>query len=139
VRKQLVLRAIIACAVGLVVAPVVGAATIVGTPRADSLETGFVGAELADRMFGRAGSDTANGGSGNDRIHGNAGGGTISGEAGNDRLFGNQGSDVIMGESVTTRCAGGLAPTSCTVRKTPMFSSAAPDETSSSERAAMTF
>ena len=72
-RKTTPLKAALLGAAALLVVPAALAATIVGTPRADSPDTGFIGTSLDDRMFGRGGNDIAQGGAGNDRIHGNSG------------------------------------------------------------------
>ena len=48
-------------------------------------------------MFGGAGDDTLNGGTGKDFLFGNAGDDTLNGDEGNDRLFGGSGNDSLDG------------------------------------------
>jgi Ca2+-binding RTX toxin-like protein len=48
-------------------------------------------------IFGGAGNDTINGGSGADMLFGQAGNDTINGKGGNDFLFGGAGDDVLTG------------------------------------------
>ena len=107
------LFALLACACGLLLAPLAGSAaamtcngkqvTIVGTAGDDQI----VGKKASDVIYGGGGDDTITGGAngndticggpGNDSIHAGRGFDSIFGEDGEDQLFGETGSDMIDG------------------------------------------
>lgn len=75
-------------------------ATIVGTPRADTLR----GTPGPDVIVGLSGDDTISGRGGNDLLCGGPGGDVLSGGAGTDRLRGGPGIDLCLSGEVTGSC-----------------------------------
>ena len=71
-------------------------------------DDGLTGDDLADRLYGGAGHDSAQGGDGADALYGEDGEDTLSGGLGNDRLEGGSGADLMWGGDGTDQLTGGL-------------------------------
>ena len=104
----------LACACGLLLAPLAGSAaamscngkhvTIMGTPGNDTI----VGKGASDVIYGGGGDDTITGGpNGNDTICGGPGDDTIHGGRGFDSLLGEEGDDQLFGETGSDMIDGG--------------------------------
>jgi Ca2+-binding RTX toxin-like protein len=104
----------LACACGLLLAPLAGSAsaitcdgkrvTIVGTPGDDTI----VGRGASDVIYGAGGDDQISGGrNGNDTICGGPGNDTLRGGRGFDSLHGEGGDDRLLGETGSDMLAGG--------------------------------
>src|SRR5690606_23177235 len=52
-----------------------------------------------DKLYGGAGNDTLDGGTGNDKLYGDSGNDTLNGGSGNDYLDGGAGNDTLNGGS----------------------------------------
>jgi Ca2+-binding RTX toxin-like protein len=77
----------------------------------DSLQGGsgndvISGGDGGDRMWGGNGDDRLSGGTGNDSAWGGSGDDVIGGDSGHDKLFGNFGDDLLLGHSGADRLWG---------------------------------
>ncbi|HTU10511.1 MAG TPA: Calx-beta domain-containing protein [Allosphingosinicella sp.] len=68
----------------------------------------LAGNELANILFGNAGTNTLSGGAGNDLLDGKDGNDTLQGGADNDILYGRDGNDRLFGGAGSNYLAGGV-------------------------------
>lgn len=113
-RRLRILWLTLACALGLLLAPLASGAaaktcggkkvTIIGTPGPDHI----VGKKASDVIYGGGGDDVITGGAnGNDTICGGPGDDTIKGGRGYDSLYGEGGDDNLDGETGSDMLDGG--------------------------------